>query len=107
MEVAGEKSPCLAGVRLRRTLTARNAETGERNPLAVQHPIQVVIGSQEKLGSVAEGLIVREPGRVRMAVRADDGEILNRSVQAARYCPDGRVGRKQPVSMKNQFLWHM
>jgi hypothetical protein len=42
-----------------------------------------------------------------MAVRADDGKVLDGSIQAARYCPDGRVSWKQPVGMKNQFLWHM
>jgi hypothetical protein len=41
-----------------------------------------------------------------MAVRADDGKVLDGSIQAARYCPDGRVSWKQPVGMKNQFLWH-
>jgi hypothetical protein len=65
-----------------------------------------VIGGEEKLRSVAEGLIVREPGRVGMAVRADDGQILNASVQAARYGPDRRISWKQPVGMQNQFLWH-
>ena len=50
--------------------------------MAIEHAKDVVIGNDEKLGGVCEGLVLGEPSRIGMAVGADDGHATNRGIKA-------------------------
>ena len=51
-----------------------NLEILQRYALAIEHPEDVVIRLYKELRGAREGLVRREPRRLRMSVKADDRE---------------------------------
>jgi len=92
--VAGEDAPDLA-----RVLQFRLAdfEVIERDSLAVEHAKDVVIGLHKELCRIGEGLILSKPGRLRMPVRADDGQGANVLVQSPGYLSRTWLGWEQTI----------
>ncbi len=83
-----------------------NAELLERNALRIEHPEQVVIGSQQQLGRVAERFVAGEPRRIGVTVRADDRQAGDGAIEFARDCAGGGIRGKQPVGMQIQRSRH-
>ncbi|AUW45159.1 hypothetical protein CUJ84_Chr004864 [Rhizobium leguminosarum] len=59
-----------------------------------------MIGNDQQRGRIFERLVVGEPGRLGMPVRADDRKIAHRLVEVSRDGPCCRISRKKPVRMK-------
>ena len=101
MEPFGEGSPNLARTDLRgRAVLLGYAERVQGNPQTVEHPKDVVVGLDQELGCILEGGVGGEPGRVRMAVRADDRQIGHLGIEAARDGANIGRGWKKPVRMQ-------
>jgi hypothetical protein len=72
--IPGKDAPDLAGV-----LHLRHADLkiGHGDALAQEHAIDVVVGLHKELCRIRERLVLGEPSRLRVPVRADDGQILD------------------------------
>jgi hypothetical protein len=66
------------------SVDARNTEGLQRNALAVKHPKDVVVGDDKECGGIRESFIQSEPGRIRVAVRTDDGQCTDSCIKAPR-----------------------
>ena len=66
-----------------------------------------MVRREQELRGVAEGLVPGEPGRVRMPVRAHDGERANRPVELASDGANCGVGWEKTVGVKGKFSWHI
>ena len=86
----------------RRRASARRSFRGDA--LAVEHAVHVVVGHDEKPSRIRERLVVGEPLRVGMAMRADDRQVGDRPVKLARDRPRRRIRRKQPIRMELKRL---
>jgi hypothetical protein len=94
--MAGEDAPDLARIL---QLGVANLQIFQRDSLAIEHPVDVVIGLDEELCRVGERLVFRKPGRLRMPVRADDGQVSNVCVQRFGNLAHCGFGGKQTVFM--------
>ena len=94
--VRGEDTPGLPGAR---ALGAADAQLVQRHARGVQDAAQVVVGADDQGRRVREGGVVDEHLRVEVAVRGDDGQLLDVVEQPACDLPDTRVGRQQPVGV--------
>jgi hypothetical protein len=65
-----------------------------------------MIGQNKKLCRIGERLVLREPCRVGMTVGADDREIANSGIEAARDAARLRISGKQPVLVKDCHVTH-
>lgn len=65
-----------------------------------------MIGMQQQLRRIAEIGIGRPPFGIGVAVRADDRELGNLAIEAARDRPHVRVGGKQPVGVEAKLSDH-
>ena len=74
----------------------------QRHPGAVQHAKDVVVRRDQQVGRVGEGRVLREPGRVAVAVRADDRKVGDSPVKLPREDADRMIGGEQAVGMKAQ-----
>ena len=92
--MAGENAPDLARVL---DLRLPNLQVFEGNPLAIEHPVDIVIGLDEQHCRVRKGLVLRKPGRLRMPVRTDDRQGPDVCVQSFGYLSRCGFGRKQTV----------
>ena len=76
--MACEDAPDLAGIL---QLRLPKLQVFERDPLAIQHPIDVVIGLDKQFCRVWKGFVLRKPGSLRMPMRADDRQAANLGVE--------------------------
>ncbi len=84
MKVLGETAPDFARIGFdRAAVDARHAQVLETHALAVEHAMHVVVGNDEQPRRVGERRVVRKPLRIRVAVRADDRQLGDRSVERA------------------------
>jgi hypothetical protein len=74
MIVLGKQSPAFARVRVR----IPDPQRAERNTLRIEHSEDVVIGMQQQLCGIAETGVGGPPRWIRVSMRADDREVLNR-----------------------------
>src|SRR6478672_9509536 len=81
-----------------------NFEIFERNSLAVEHSIDVVIGQHKQGGGIGKGLILCKPTGLSVAVRADDRQIFDTCVKGP--CDFSCVGiwRKYAIGMEEHAL---
>ena len=94
--MAGEDAPDFPRVlELRRS----NLEIFQRDSLAVEHAEDVVVGLDEKLCWVGEGLVPRKPCRLRMAVRTNNGQGSHLLVEGPGDRSRTRLSRKQTIWM--------
>src|SRR6185437_468080 len=68
---------------------------------------EVVIGRQQQVGGVREGRVQREPGRIAVAVRADDRQRPNQAVELAGDGPHAGLGGEQAVVVEDQGPGHV
>ncbi len=95
MVVLGETAPDLARIALHRpAVDARDAERLQRDALGMEHPEDVVVGDDEELGGIGEGLVLGEPARIGVAVRADDRQRCDRAMKGPCQSARGRIQRK-------------
>jgi hypothetical protein len=59
-----------------------------------------MVGHQQQFGRVAEAFVCGEPGRIAMAVRADDRQVLDPGIELARDRAQRGIGRQQAVGME-------
>ena len=97
--VVGEDTPDAARIF---DLGHADFEVLERDALAVEHSIDVVVGLNEELGGIRERLVVREPCGLRVTVRADDGEVTDLGIETACDAARLRVGGKEPVIVQQR-----
>jgi hypothetical protein len=65
-----------------------------------------VVRDQEQSIGVGKRRIFSVPPRIGVAVRADDGQILDRAVQTAGDLPLGGIARKKPVLIHDDGSSH-
>ena len=92
--VAGEDAPHFARVF---DLGLADLQIVQRNALAVEHAVDVMVGLHEQLCRIGKGLVVREPTGLRVPVRTDDGQGANLCVESACDGSSGRIGGKKSV----------
>ena len=98
MKVLGEPAPDFSRFGLdRAAVDSRHAEVLEAHVLTVEHAMHIVVGNDEQPRRIGEGRIVREPLRVGVAVRAEDRQPGDRSVEPARDVARLAVGGEQSV----------
>ena len=85
---------------------AGHAQVLHRHALAVEHAEDIVVGRDQQLGRIGEGFVQREPGRIGVAVRADDRQVLDFGIQPAGHGARLRIRWKQAIRMKFQGLGH-
>ena len=69
----GEEPPGGTAIGDRGAIAARDAGIVAGHAPAEEHPEQVAIGRQQECGGIRDPFVPGEPGRVGMAMRADDG----------------------------------
>ena len=79
-----------------------NLEIVQRNPLAVEHPVDVVIGLNEELRRIGKGLVPSEPCRLGMTMWTDDGQPAHLRIQAARNRTLRWIRGKQSIVVKKR-----
>ena len=102
MIVPGQDAPGLARID-RRCGSARHRcqpKRFQRNSLAVEHAEHVMVRLQQQRGRILERRIAGEPGRIGMAMRADDRQITDRVIKPPRDRADMGVDREKPVGVK-------
>ena len=76
--VLGEQPPDHPAVGLHlAAVVPGHAQPVRWDPLAQQHPGDVVVGHDQQLGGVAERLVVGEDARVDVAVRGDHRQVVD------------------------------
>ena len=96
-----EDAPRLARIGLR-----PDTQFFQRHALRIEHPEEVMIGLQQQGGGIGERLVRCEPGRIGVAMGADDRQACDRFVEIARDRPHTRIGREQAVGIEPQRLCH-
>src|SRR5579883_3335265 len=86
MIMAGETPPDAAPVLfdLAPAVARRDADAFEADPGAIEQPQQIMIRPEQQRDRILEGRITGEPGRIGMAVWADDGQMFDRREQLGR-----------------------
>ena len=102
-----EHPPRSAWVSGRRAAARSDTERIEIDALAVQHAIQVVVRREQQFGRVGERLVPGEPLRIGVAVRTDDRQLGNFTVQPLRDAASCGVGGKQPVGVQLKCFCHL
>jgi len=74
-----------------------HAEVGERDPVGVQHPIDVVVGRDQQRGRVAERHVVGQPLGRHVPVGGDDGQVADGLVDLTRDGAQRGISREHPV----------
>ena len=80
----------------------RDAQLVQPDALAVQHAEHIMVGHDQQLRRVGEGLIIGEPARIGVAVRADDRQVLDRGVEPTGDVARRGVRRKEAIGMETQ-----
>src|SRR5690606_27806577 len=106
MVIGGEEAPRRAWVGGRRSAPVRYAKGAERDPLAIEHAIEIMIGREQQIGRVRPIGVSCEPCRVCMTMRANDWQSLHLGVERACDVTRLALGRKQAVGMDAQRLCH-
>ncbi len=94
--MSGERAPDFSGIG---KSGLPNLEILEGNTLAVEHAKDVVIRLDEKLCRVGERFIRRKPGRLRVPVRADDGQRAHLFIEHASDASRTGLGGKKTIRM--------
>ena len=103
MKVVGEAAPDLAWIGFYRAAVGpRHAQVLETRALTVEHAMHVVVGNDEQPCRVGEGSVVGEPSRVGVAVRTDDRQLGDRSVEVACYGARFGLGGEKPVWVERE-----
>src|SRR5690606_7642267 len=79
-------------------------ERVQADALAVEHAEHVVVRHQQQLGGVGEGLVAGPPGRIGVAMRADDRQPGHLRVQATGDRALRGIGREQAVFVQAERL---
>ena len=95
--MVGEDAPDFAGVF---ELGRSDLEILKRDAPAVKHAENVVVGPDEKLGGIGKRLVVGEPRRAGVPVRAEDGQVADCGKEPPGDGTSVRVSGKKPVFMK-------
>ena len=74
----------------------------KRDTLAVKHAIYVVVTNDEQLRRIVKGLVLGEPARVSVAVRADDRQVPNVGVDPLGDGACVGFGREKPVFVEDR-----
>ena len=75
-------------------------EVVERDSLAVEHAVNVMIGLNEKLGRVRERFVLCKPGSLCVSMGAEDGQCAHAGVKTPGHSACGRVGREEAIFVK-------
>ena len=100
--VVGEDAP--RGTRI--GPASPDAQILQRSPLRIQHTKHVMVGMQQQLGRIAKRLVMSEPRRIGMPMRADDRQIGDIGIELARKGADAGLRREQAILMQLQWLAH-
>ena len=92
--VAREDSPDFARVL---DFRAADFQLLHRDALAIEHPVDVVIGLDKQFGGIGKRLVPRKPCGLCVPMRADDWQRSNVCVKGAGNGSRGRLGRKKAV----------
>ncbi len=106
VEVGREQAPGRARIAARRLAAPGHPQALQGNALRIEHAEQVVVGGQQQVRRVVEGFVVREPGRVGVAVRADDRQGPHLAVEPPGDGPRIRIGRQQAVFVEDERAGH-
>jgi len=94
--ILGEEAPDPAAIGLdRRAVQRGHPKIFQPDPLAEQHPENIVVRNDQQLGGVGEVLVLGVPARIGVAVRRNNREILHRGIEFTRHGARRRIGRKQ------------
>ncbi len=104
--VLGQQAPGLAGLGPDLAGAVRHAELLQRDALAEQHAVEIVVRRQQQAGRVGERRVGREPLRIGMPVRADDRQAGHIVIQTPRDRPDLGFGREKTIRIKLQRPGH-
>jgi hypothetical protein len=84
----------------------RNAQAFQRNSLTVEHPEDVVIRDEEKIGRIEKSNVFGIPARVGMAMGTNDGQFSHMGVETSGHCTDFWVAREQTIFVHQGPLAH-
>jgi hypothetical protein len=105
--VAGEQAPRRPRIRAAvPSVNARNAERFQRDALAVEHAVEIVIRDEQQARGVLPRRVGGKPGRVGVAVRTQDGQIACAGEDPASDFAQPGVRREEPVRVQCQSLRH-
>jgi len=76
-----------------------NLEPLKRDSLAVEHPIDVVVGLHEELCRIRERLVPGKPRRLRMPVRTNDRQRSDLLIKGLGDLSCASLGREQAILM--------
>jgi hypothetical protein len=93
MVVGGKETPHLPGPCRIRTLS----QGLHRNALAVKHAEHVVVRKQKQRRGIRKRLVLGEPARIGVTVRAEDGELACVVEDAPGDAPGLGIGGKEAV----------
>jgi len=82
-----------------------DAKRLQRHALRMEHAEQVMVGLEQQLGRVAEGLVEREPGGIGVPMGADDRQRRHGAIELARDLPHAGFGGKQAVGVEFELAW--
>lgn len=99
--MAGEDAPDLARIG---DLPASDFEIFQGDALAVQHAEDIVVRLDKERYGIRKGLVVSEPGSLRMAMRTDDGKIANSLIDPPGDSTSCLFGGKEPVRMEQRHV---
>ena len=71
-----------------------------RDALAIEHAEDIVVGLNEERGWVRKWRVQGEPANLGVAVRADDGQILDFGIKRSGSLKGFFFGRKQTIFVK-------
>jgi hypothetical protein len=63
-----------------------------------------MVRHDQQVRRIGEGLVIGEPCRIGVAMRADDRQVGHRGIEGARDVAGARLGREQAVGMKVEGL---
>src|ERR1700741_4108372 len=90
----GENSPNTPGI--------LNLQVPKPNTLAIKHAGDVVVGNNEQLGRICEGLVLCKPPGLSVAVRAYNRRVTYAAVKPPGDGAGAGISRKKPVFMKER-----
>src|SRR5439155_14816890 len=87
-------------------IASRNRQILQRHALAVEHAEDVMVRRDEQRRRIAEWLIVREPLRVGVPVRAHDRQVFHRCIEPTREVALRGIGREEAIGMEFKRQGH-
>jgi len=103
--VLGKAPPNLAWIVLNgATVDPPDAEILQLDALAVEHPVDVVIGDDEELRGIFERFVLGEPARIGVTMRRYDRQVAHAVIEPAGYGARFGIGGQQAILMQQGGL---